>query len=134
MEQEKGLKIGIDTPLKHSEKVSPQILQAYRVLTKPLSIIREYIPEVKGIKSSFCFKLMVIIACNERITEGCIRAILNGAKESSVRPANNRLISLGYIREVNKPRLIIPFQAYKIDKGYMITPKGKSALNKMLDY
>jgi hypothetical protein len=125
---------GINTPSKEYTTNETLLLQAYKLFTTPHRLIREYIPEKRGVRSTFCFKVLVIIACNERVTETGIRAILNGTKETGVKSANERLCDLGLIRPVNKPRLIIPFQAYKIDKGYMITPKGKSALNRMLDY
>lgn len=35
------------------------------------------------------------------------------------------LLEMGYIREIGKPRLIKPFQRFKVDRGYMITDLGK---------
>lgn len=53
----------------------------------------------------------------------CQNTAINGIKQ---------LLDLALVREVKKPRLIIPFQRYKVDKGYILTAKGEQLLRKIL--
>lgn len=70
--------------------------------------------------------LLAVARLKEPSKAMVIRAM--GSDTSSALQAIDHLHSVGYLRSVDKPRLIKPFGKYKIDKGYELTDKGCEAL------
>lgn len=109
------------------------LLSISKYAITPNTVIHSQIPKTAGIRSSFCYLLMVIISVHPRHTMAYYDDVL-GTTFEVVRKAVRYLIRLGYVREVSSPRLIIPLNSYIIDNCYILTPLGRSVLNKLLDY
>jgi predicted transcriptional regulator len=88
------------------------------------------------VKPGVIFKVLIslYVKPSQSKTALQLKARVNG---DTIANSIEYLLSQGYIKKVNKPRLIIPFQAYKIDVGYRITGKGEqiiySIFNSLLD-
>lgn len=91
--------------------------------------VREYIPEDGRVKSMTCFKLLLLVV---KYPGSSSTALLKYSNNRTAFLATDRLLSFDLIRVIGKPRLIKPFQRFKVDKGYVITDKGKQVLVKIL--
>lgn len=122
--------LGIN-PLQDTELFSNTLLIS-RFITTPLKAIRKYIPERPLIRVSRCYHLLLVIKHNPRQSALGLRMLMNSTAQ--VTDKNTAyLLELGYIRKIGKPRLIIPFQRFKVDTGYVITVRGNSVLAKIFD-
>lgn len=88
--------------------------------------VAELIPDIR---SFTCFKILMLI---DRYPRSCESDLIHYSKNYTAKRYIAILISLDLIRVIGKPRLIIPFQKFKVDKGYVITDKGKTVLRKLL--
>lgn len=102
-----------------------------KYLTLPLDRIRAFIPERRGFRSSACLDLLVIINCNPRLAITRVSSLMHSNPYKAIKNVAY-LMSLGYVRQIGKPRLIIPFQRFKIDKGYVITQSGIKVLRELM--
>ncbi len=66
-----------------------------------------------------------------RLTKTAYANAFNSCKRST-RHTIDYLKILGLVSELGKPRLIKPFQRFKIDKAYAITPKGSNVITEIL--
>jgi len=108
-----------------------QIINIVKFLELKLSTIRKYIPDKKGIRASNCFELLILISANPRTTQWYLRFVTNSTG-FTISKNVNYLLELSLIKQIGKPRLIVPFQKFKVDKGYVITPAGEKLLREIL--
>ena len=107
------------------------IIELSRFLTTPLQIIRKYIPEKDGKRSSSCYHLLIVVYGNPYSTSGRIRSLLHSSNKV-IDEKLKYLVSLSYIKKEDKPRLTIPPDGFKLDKAYNITPKGIKVIRDIL--
>lgn len=91
-------------------------------------LISYYFPSTKLVRSMTCFKSLVVIAHNSKITK---TAIINKLNNRLVMRSIDRLIELGYVIPVKKSRYIPCFDKFTVNTGYSITDKGKGVLISM---
>lgn len=92
-------------------------------------ILAEYFPLPNKLRPLTCFKSLLIIEKHPQICEWNLKKY-TGNSDSKI--IISGLLSLELIRPFGRPRLIIPFQKFKVDKGYVITDKGKAVLRKLI--
>lgn len=90
--------------------------------------IGELLPS-KGVKSITCFKTLVLIWRYPRNSVNELE-LLSG--HSRIINSVSYLVSVDMISPMGRPRLIIPFQRFKVDTAYVITAKGEGVLRKIL--
>lgn len=92
-------------------------------------IIRSVMGDVGKVKGTTTFSTLLLVYLYPRYTIKQLSAITN---QLSVERSISILLRLNYIRVIGKPRLIVPFQRFKVDKGYVITPAGEAILRKIV--
>jgi|GEM_PF-5833615 len=121
----------------HHLRTVPKPTDALYIIGKALSPdkkkLYKHFPILVGRSSkSLYFLLLVIYAHPLRTTRHLVDVGLSNNK--TTQKNINILIDLGYVQQENKPRKIIPFQAYTIDKVYRITSKGVRVLSAITGY
>lgn len=104
------------------------LLTAYsRVAFIPAAVITKHIPYNERLRVKTSFNILVIV---KLLGSPSRAAILQHGMLGigSTQYALAYLVRLGFIRTCGKPRLIKPFQRYKIDTGYVITPLGEKTI------
>lgn len=96
-------------------------------------LLNKYFPIIVGRSSKVLYTMLCVIYAHPlrtvyHITECCLS---NG---TTVNKNLLILMDMGYIQQENKPRLIIPFNSWTIDKVYRITSKGVKALSAITGY
>ena len=126
---------------KHSGGVSPVsvndegikclILAANKLSSFSPSFINPYIPIKQGLRNTFAFQCLLNVKVTPLLTKTAYARSFNTNKQST-RHAIDYLKELGLVSELDKPRLIIPFKSYKVDKVYCITPNGNNVIAAVL--
>ena len=126
---------------KHSSGVSPVntndeginalIIAAIKINSIRPALMNPYIPIKQGLRNTFAFQCLLNIRVTPRLTKTAYARSFNTSKHSTYH-AIDYLMELGLVSELGKPRLIIPFHRFKIDKGYRITPKGNNVIEAVL--
>lgn len=111
--------------------INTQILLIGKYLTTPLSKIRKHIPAKRGVSSSHCFRVLVMVLAYPRLTVYGISDLLH-TRSKNVKNGLEYLLQLGYVKSVGTPRLILTMDKYTIDTCYIITPLGRSVIIKLL--
>lgn len=93
----------------------------------------KYFPLITGRSSKLLYTMLLIIYSNPLRNITTIRDMSMSNSDTS-RKNLDILIDMGYIQQENKPRKVIPFQAYVLDKVYRITVKGVKALSAVTGY
>lgn len=122
---------GITTPIDPDAKLNAIIHRHVSLLIIPIGKIKPYMPSSKGFRVKYLFSVLLSIAGLIRPTKSTLIYDLSYHTGSLIK-AVDYLELHGMIKGVKKSRLIIPFGKYKIDKGYVITEKGKNVLRKVL--
>ncbi len=93
----------------------------------------KYFPLIVGRSSKALYQLLLVIYSHPLRSARFLREC---TLSNSTTTLKNLLIlvDMGYIQIENKPRKIIPFDAYTIDKVYRITTKGVKALSAITGY
>lgn len=95
-------------------------------------VIDRYIPRRYGLRNTFAFRCLLHINISPGMTKTAYSKSFNTCQQATCH-AIDYLNALGLIREMGKPRLLIPFQKYTVDKAYKITPKGIKVIKDVFD-
>ena len=93
-------------------------------------MLDKHLPRKAVCRQSTAFRVLCVVFGNPMCTKAQVRRYRISSR--SVERCLDYLMSLGYVKAVKKPRLIIPFQAYKIDIGYRVTVKGEIVLKALM--
>lgn len=121
-------KIVVNTPLPIDQNYNSRLLGIYDYLACR-DIVNEVIGSVGKVKGMTIFNTLVLVRRYPRLSKF---QLISYSNTESIKRCIPILVNLGYVRGIGKPRLIIPFQAYKIDTGYVITASGEAILRKII--
>jgi hypothetical protein len=94
--------------------------------------IDPYLPRRVGLRNTTAFKCLIHVQLSPGLTKAGYSRLYKTCQQSTCHIIDY-LLELQLIQTVGKPRLIIPFQAYKIDTGYKITSHGLKVVRSVLD-
>ena len=97
----------------------------------PVRVISEYLPSLPGARTKYLYQILLAVARLKEPSKAKVIQTLCAGNRSALQ-AIDHLEQCGYIRAVDKPRLIKPFGKYKIDTGYVITSQGLQALQQII--
>lgn len=132
----KGLGEG-EKGVNHHLRTRPNTNDKLFILGNGISVnkqlLHKYFPIVVNRSSKTLYLLLLIVYAHPlRTVNGLVqRSFSNG---ETVLKNLNILIDMGYVQQENKPREIIPFNSWTIDKVYRITNKGVKALSAVTGY
>ena len=112
------------SPVSNNDEVINRLVIAYNKINdiRP-ALIDPYIPRKQGLRNTFAFQCLLNIHVSPRLTKTGYARLFNTCRQSTCH-AIDYLNELGLVCELGKPRFIIPFQRFKVDTSYNITPKG----------
>lgn len=124
---------GVTTPYITDAEITAEILIYIKIAFIPATIITQYIPFKDGLRVRTLLNLLMLIKVLNNPSKAMLLRVGCMGQEST-QHGLAYLVKLGLIRICGKPRLIIPFQAYKIDKGYTITVKGENVIRRIFNH
>ena len=95
------------------------------------ALIDPYIPRKQGLRNTFAFQCLLNINVAPRLTKTAYARSFSTCRQSTCRTIEY-LKELGLVYELGRPRIIIPFQRFKVDTAYSITPKGSQLIRDVL--
>ena len=113
------------------EGINAIIIAANKLNCLSPAFISAYIPIKRGLRNTFAFQCLLNVKVTPLLTKTAYARSFNTNKQST-RHAIDYLKELGLVSELDKPRLIIPFKSYKVDKVYCITPNGNNVIAAVL--
>jgi hypothetical protein len=123
---------GINTHKTTNEQAENNILTAVKLYTLDTDVLRSLLGNPEGLVLNSCLRVLVLVYGYPKRTIGQLWKISRTANERTMKRTTLHLCNVGLIKEMGRPRFIEPFKAWKIDKAYVITPKGKNVLIKLL--
>jgi len=124
--------VGIDAPNTRVFAHSTPILTSYTLITRAAPFMRKLFPELNRDLAFKSYCILCYISVSPKQARTKISEV-TGFHKKTVNRVAALLINKGLIREIASPRLIVPFQAYRIDKVLKIAPKGEKILKKLFD-
>ena len=122
----------VTTPLTDEQVLNAIVLHHVNILTLPIAKIKPYMPLSKGYRVKYLLSILMSVKGLKRaVTKAILINDLSYHGPSLIKSVDY-LFKVGYLAKRGKPRLIVPFQKYKIDTGYVITEKGNEVLRKIL--
>lgn len=121
----------VTTPTPQDELIKRAITDYFLITNITTSKIRGCMPIPKGYRVRYAFKVLIAIQGLKRPSKTNLVNYMSAGTTSLIKMVD-WLYAEGYIKDVPKPRLIKPFQKYKVDKGYILTDKGKQCLYKII--
>jgi len=115
----------------NDKDINRLIIAANKLNNLRPALIDLYIPRRSGIRNTFAFQCLLNIYIAPRLTKTACATSFNTCRQSTCHTIDY-LKELGLVRECGKPRLIIPFQRFKVDTAYKITPKGNKVITEVL--
>ena len=106
-----------------------EAISAY--FTTPIKRIEHVIPYHPICKPFTAYRWLIIIAGNPGCTVTGMRDLYTTNTRTIV-VAVDRLVQLGFVRQVQKPRWVVALHAWKVEKVYEITYSGKKVLSELL--
>ena len=94
--------------------------------------LQPFIPAKTGLRNTFVFKCLLNVYVYPRQTKTCYSKTFHTC-QSATANAIEYLVTLGLIQLIGRPRLITPFQTYKVDNAYKVTLKGGLIIKNVLD-
>ena len=107
------------------------IIAANKLNTLSPALIDLYIPRRLGLRNTFAFQCLLNIYATPQLTKTAYARSFNTCRQSTCHTIDY-LNELGLVCEFGKPRLIVPFQRFKVDIAYNITPKGIKVIAEVL--
>lgn len=133
LHKEQGFDIGINPTITDDINLKRLLTDLKRFLCTPIELIYQAIPKRPGLRSTTSFKILTFIYCTPATTKQHISDMIDCNNEA-VKRSVEYLLKLGYIRMMPSMRYVKPFNSYKQERTYLITPKGKTVLSKLLNY
>ena len=115
------------------KSIDTVILDYLTVCSLTTKQIERFVPRIDGIRTKYTFHLLLVLYRLKRANKTNVVRLYNSG-DRSVSFGIDQLHHMGYLKMVDTPRLIIPFGAYKIDKAYIVTAKGKKLINDVISY
>lgn len=122
---------GVNPATGNDKGINCLIIAACKLNNLSPALINPYIPRRAGVRNTFAFQCLLNINVTPRLTKTAYANSFNKCKQSTCHTIDY-LKELGLVSELGKPRLIIPFQKFKIDTTYAITPKGSNVITEIL--
>lgn len=123
--------------INHEEQSEINLMRLTKAIKKyfgtPKELLYHYIPKTEGVRSTTAYNVLIFIHCTPATTNQHIADSVH-CNNAAVKRSVIYLRRLGYIRLMPHQRYIKPFNTYKTEKTYIITPKGKTVLSKLLNY
>lgn len=92
--------------------------------------IRAHISDIKGLTGRSCYNILLLIY---RFPRRSAQVLEDMAHAGVLRRSLPRLQELGYIKAIGRPRLIVPFQKFKVDRGWVITDSGVMVIKNIFE-
>ena len=121
----------VTTVTVNDKGINDVIIAACKLNSLSPALIDPHIPRRPGIRNTFAFQCLLSINVTPWLTKTAYANSFNRCKQSTCHTIDY-LKELGLVSELGKPRLIIPFQKFKIDTAYTITPKGSKVVAEIL--
>ncbi|WP_295655754.1 hypothetical protein [uncultured Mucilaginibacter sp.] len=115
----------------NDENINRLIIAACKLNSLSPALIEPYIPRRTGLRNTFAFQYLLNINVNPRLTKTAYANMFNTCRHSTCHVIDY-LKELGLVYELGKPRLIKPFQRFKVDTAYNITTKGSKVITGVL--
>ncbi len=115
----------------NDEDINRLIIAANKMNNIRPALINPYIPRKQGLRNAFAFKCLLNINVTPRLTKTAYARSFNTCRQSTCHTIDY-LKELGLVYELGKPRLIKPFQRFKVDTAYNITTKGLQVIRDVL--
>lgn len=125
-EQNQGVE-AVTTLAGRYDSIKPMIVTYGRLYDISREVISAHMPVLYGARPKYLYQILLAVARLKQPSKAMVIHTLCADKGSALQ-AIDHLHSVGYLRSVDKPRLIKPFRKYKIDKGYELTDRGWQAL------
>jgi hypothetical protein len=122
---------GVSSVSINDEHINRLIIVANKINGLRPALIEPHIPRKQGLRSTFAFQCLLNINVVPRLTKAGLARSFNTCRQSTCHTIDY-LNELGLVYELGKPRLIIPFQRFKVDTAYNITPKGFQVIRDVL--
>jgi hypothetical protein len=124
---------GATPHLRHMTSQTDALYIAGKSISLNKDRLHKYFPIIVGRSSKHLFMLLLIIFSNplrstRYLTDLCLGNYTTTNKNLNI------LVDMGYIQVEDKPRKIIPFDAYTMDKVFRITRKGVRVLSLITGY
>ena len=113
------------------EHINRVIIDACKLNGISATLVNQYIPMRYGLRNTFAFRCLLNIHVSPRLTKTAYARLYNNCQQATCH-AIDYLNELGLVCELGIPRLIKPFQRYKVDKGYKVTNKGYKVIKDVL--
>lgn len=121
----------VNTTIPNYNNIHSQLITHFTIATISIALLNKHLPGKQGIRIRTLFNCLVAVYLMDRASKFNICNKYN-YNERSVSCSLCHLLELKLIRSIGKPRLIVPFQKFKVDVGYVITPLGEQTIVKIL--
>jgi hypothetical protein len=122
----------VDTITSFDKDMNQAVLLACKLNNISPQQLHPFIPSKAGLRNTFVFKCLLNIYVYPRQTKTFYAKHFHLCQTAAAK-AMEYLCSLGLIKPLGRPRLIIPFQTYKVDTAYQLTVNGKMVIKKVMD-
>jgi len=124
---------GVTTHLRNVPNPNDALFIIGKGLAPNKKLLNKHFPIIVGRSNKTLYFLLIMIFATP--LRSARQLVLMAMSNNRTMQKNlNILVDMGYIQVENKPRKIIPFQAYVLDKVYRITAKGVKVLSAITGY
>ena len=118
---------GVTTHNRHTPSHDDPLFIAGKALSLDKEKIHKYFPMLVGRSSKHLYLLLLLINSNPLRSVKCYVGLCLGNYTITLKNIK-LLIDMGYVQAESKPRRIIVFDVWTVDRVYRITRKGVKAL------
>lgn len=131
MEAEKGLESSFEEVDTDISEYKPLLTIFFKILSIKPKMLRKYLPDIVGMHITRVFWGLVLVYAHPYRNLRCL-GILGTLEVRGLGLWLGWLVRHDYIKIVKRPRLILVLGAYKMDKTYIVTKKGKRVIKQVL--